>query len=294
MNYEKIYHNIINNRLNNPIINEYTECHHILPKSLGGSDDKSNLVNLLAREHFICHLLLTKMYKEGTLEWIKMIKAFEYMYSYSPDHQRYSDNKWYEYLKINFSKAQSINQSDKGNSQYKTIWICNYEQRINKKIKDIELQKYLDEGWIKKRIINWNNLRLINGEYKIFSNKRLEQYLQTRKNEEKNKIYYEKLYEIYLKYGYDGVVKEGYKYSFPNLVQCFKAYIPNFTTQQGIARNNDKFEKGLYNGLSLNDLDKKIIDMKDNQNMTFKEISKILGMHRNTILRHYYRYKNNL
>ena len=43
MNYERIYHNIINNRLENPVLNEYTECHHILPKSLGGSNDKSNL-----------------------------------------------------------------------------------------------------------------------------------------------------------------------------------------------------------------------------------------------------------
>ena len=62
MNYERIYHNIINNRLENPVLNEYTECHHILPKSLGGSNDKSNLVNLLAREHFICHKLLVHIY----------------------------------------------------------------------------------------------------------------------------------------------------------------------------------------------------------------------------------------
>lgn len=37
------------------------EKHHIVPKSLGGSNDTENLVNLTAREHFICHWLLTKM-----------------------------------------------------------------------------------------------------------------------------------------------------------------------------------------------------------------------------------------
>ena len=159
MNYEKIYHNIINNRLENPVLNEYTECHHILPRSLGGSDDKSNLVNLLAREHFICHLLLTKMYKEGSVEWIKMIKAFMMMYQSSKAHadQRYSDNKWYEYLRINFSKAQSINQSGKGNSGYGTSWICNYELNKTIKIKKNELQEYLDNGWVKGRIINTEN-----------------------------------------------------------------------------------------------------------------------------------------
>lgn len=39
----------------------YVERHHIIPKSLGGTDDPNNLVPLTAREHFICHLLLTKM-----------------------------------------------------------------------------------------------------------------------------------------------------------------------------------------------------------------------------------------
>lgn len=39
----------------------YYERHHILPKSMGGTDDKINLVLLTPKEHFICHLLLTKM-----------------------------------------------------------------------------------------------------------------------------------------------------------------------------------------------------------------------------------------
>lgn len=37
------------------------ERHHIMPKSMGGSNDLSNLAKLTLREHFICHLLLTKM-----------------------------------------------------------------------------------------------------------------------------------------------------------------------------------------------------------------------------------------
>lgn len=39
----------------------YVERHHIIPKSLGGSNDPNNLVRLTAREHAICHLLLVKM-----------------------------------------------------------------------------------------------------------------------------------------------------------------------------------------------------------------------------------------
>jgi len=37
------------------------DLHHIVPKFMGGSDVKSNKVLLTPREHFISHLLLTKM-----------------------------------------------------------------------------------------------------------------------------------------------------------------------------------------------------------------------------------------
>jgi hypothetical protein len=42
------------------------EGHHILPKSfkLGGEKDTSNYAYLSTQEHFICHLLLTKMFKD--------------------------------------------------------------------------------------------------------------------------------------------------------------------------------------------------------------------------------------
>lgn len=38
------------------------EKHHIIPKSLGGSNTKDNLVLLTPREHCLAHILLTKMY----------------------------------------------------------------------------------------------------------------------------------------------------------------------------------------------------------------------------------------
>lgn len=62
MNYTKIYNQIIEKRRNNTPTG-YIERHHILPRSLGGSDDEDNIVALTAREHFICHFLLIKMYK---------------------------------------------------------------------------------------------------------------------------------------------------------------------------------------------------------------------------------------
>lgn len=58
--YTRIYETIID-RATTRQIDGYTETHHIVPRSLGGTDDTTNLVRLTAREHFICHLLLTKM-----------------------------------------------------------------------------------------------------------------------------------------------------------------------------------------------------------------------------------------
>jgi hypothetical protein len=42
----------------------YMERHHIVPRCLGGSDRKDNLVYLTAREHFLAHKMLVRMYPE--------------------------------------------------------------------------------------------------------------------------------------------------------------------------------------------------------------------------------------
>ncbi len=58
--YTRWYRQIVEraaNRLQPTII----EKHHILPKSLGGMNVKENLAYLTPREHFLCHLLLTRM-----------------------------------------------------------------------------------------------------------------------------------------------------------------------------------------------------------------------------------------
>lgn len=46
----------------NVLLGGYCEQHHILPKCMDGTDEKSNLVFLSAREHFIAHILLVKIY----------------------------------------------------------------------------------------------------------------------------------------------------------------------------------------------------------------------------------------
>ena len=65
----------------------YSELHHIIPQSMGGSNDKENLVELTAREHFICHWLLVKM-TEGD-DRSKMLYALKGMKAENKHQQRY-------------------------------------------------------------------------------------------------------------------------------------------------------------------------------------------------------------
>ena len=60
--YTLIYFSIIENaRLRVLPKDQYKETHHIVPRSLGGGNELSNLVDLTYREHRICHKLLVKM-----------------------------------------------------------------------------------------------------------------------------------------------------------------------------------------------------------------------------------------
>lgn len=75
--YSKWYFNIIQsaNDAKRSKEDQYFEAHHIIPKSFGGSNKKSNLVLLTPREHFLCHLLLPKMMLDP-IKAGKMVYAF--------------------------------------------------------------------------------------------------------------------------------------------------------------------------------------------------------------------------
>jgi hypothetical protein len=91
----------------------YTERHHIQPRSLGGSDADDNLVNLTAREHFICHWLLTKMHTGEARG--KMINALYLMQGKNQYQDRYINSRVYETLRKEYS--QHISKLNKGRVQ---------------------------------------------------------------------------------------------------------------------------------------------------------------------------------
>ena len=98
---------------------EYTETHHVKPRSLGGTDIPENIVKLTAREHFICHWLLTKM-TTGEDHW-KMVNALRMMKAEKSGQKRYHTKitaRVYENLKKEYSILQSERKRGKNNPMY--------------------------------------------------------------------------------------------------------------------------------------------------------------------------------
>lgn len=104
--YSKWYYQIISNAKAR-ILSDYSEIHHIIPKSLGGSNDLENLVKLTAREHFICHWLLTKMVTGEARH--KMLAALVRMsVQKNRNQQRIKPNsRLYEKIRSNWAKEHS-------------------------------------------------------------------------------------------------------------------------------------------------------------------------------------------
>jgi hypothetical protein len=107
--YSKWYNSIVQFAKNRLTIVSYSEKHHIVPKSIGGTNNKENLVILTAREHFVCHLLLTKMTTGNARQ--KMIYAFWQLSNQKNSQQQRhrSTSKTYEMARKMFAEAHSAN-----------------------------------------------------------------------------------------------------------------------------------------------------------------------------------------
>lgn len=82
----------------------YCESHHIVPRCMNGTDEKANIVNLTAREHYIAHILLAKIYNTYGLYYAVLKMQLK-----NPNHEREFrfNGRLYEKLKIECNKKQS-------------------------------------------------------------------------------------------------------------------------------------------------------------------------------------------
>lgn len=108
--YKKWYFSIIENSKNRCYDRYLHERHHIIPVSLGGSNNPDNLACLTYREHFICHWLLTK-FTESMAKG-KMCSALRMMMNKSSSHNRVISNKHYEIARTALSRTKRTMTDD--------------------------------------------------------------------------------------------------------------------------------------------------------------------------------------
>lgn len=147
MNYTKIYKSLIE-RSKFRLLEGYGEKHHIIPKCMGGTDDKSNITILTPEEHYIAHQLLVKIYPNNK----KLLSAAMMMCA------NRKGNKVYGWLR----KQWSINM--KTNNPIKLNPTCN--ARMGKRSKEsftVEEKQALSKRMIEnnpcKDIEPWNHPR---------------------------------------------------------------------------------------------------------------------------------------
>ena len=196
MDHQKVYDAIIlkaksENRIKETYYNRkksnfslaYYENHHIIPRCMNGNNDSSNMVLLTAREHYICHKLLTYIYPTNR----KIICAFFYMtnskknkhiksardFSYAkelistiaiPEHQKIKQRNLM-LGKIPWNKGKKNIYSEdviKTQSEKRKKWIeehkndPNYIKKIEK-LKKCNLGKHFSEETKKKMSLNHFN-----------------------------------------------------------------------------------------------------------------------------------------
>jgi len=146
--YTRWYNQIVE-RARFRITEDYTETHHIQPRSLGGTDDINNLVELTAREHFICHWLLVKM-TTGE-DHYKMLNALRMMRAEKHGQQRYETaitSRVYESIKIEYS----ILQSERIRGEKNPMWNRTHTEEARKAISEKNTGKKLTEEQIAKQV----------------------------------------------------------------------------------------------------------------------------------------------
>ena len=136
----------------------YFEFHHIIPRSLGGDNSKSNIIKLSARQHFICHLLLVKM-TEGQAKF-KMICAAHHMSVCERKELYKITSITYERLKRERSESMKGNSFGKG-----TVWTDSQRATLSCSLKNSQVFKDCHNETWKRNIseVQSRGVILING-----------------------------------------------------------------------------------------------------------------------------------
>ena len=162
MDYGKHYKLLIQ-KAQNRVYDGYTEKHHIILRSEGGSDNKSNIVKLTAREHFIAHWLL---YRENPTK--QRAYAFHLMCNSKLNKHRYTPS------------SRTIAEAREARQYYKPS-----QESINKMIESKKGFKHTDES--RSKMSNSQKGKVTSNETKLKMSKSALGKVK-HNNESKNKI----------------------------------------------------------------------------------------------------------
>jgi len=130
MDYNRIYRDLIDRARNRETLG-YVEHHHILPKCMGGTNAKDNIVALTAREHFIAHLLLMKLHPK----YPKLVFAVKMMCRQFSGER--INNRMYEWIRNREAQVSSeMNTGEKNPFYGKT-----HSEETKRKISEARLKR---------------------------------------------------------------------------------------------------------------------------------------------------------
>jgi NUMOD3 motif len=235
MNHQKIYEAIIQNaKLKNRSRkdNIYYEDHHIVPRCLNGSDNVYNRVLLTAREHFVCHKLLTYIYKGN----YKIYNAFHLM--------TFMNKRKYGLTSRDYAYARELFNLIPKNHNGEKNPMFGKKQRLESIEKNKKSQPYTSVNfpqWLRNKIgeksKGKNNAMFGKSFYDIWvikygkeiADKKLEDYknnkknkIRIRNNENVVKVIKQEDLEKFLYEGWEVGGKRGVKHKIPRSEECKK------------------------------------------------------------------------
>lgn len=165
MNYKQIYDTICARGLTERHL-DYYEKHHIIPKCLNGPDTNENLTKLTAREHYIAHWLLCKIYPKS---W-KIAHAFFWMATSNGATKRTITSVQYARAKDAMSKSCSLRSKE-----YNPMWTksAKEKQSIRMRGDNNPSRKYPERHYLKNGGIGPSN------ECKWFNNGKDNKYFRS-------------------------------------------------------------------------------------------------------------------
>jgi hypothetical protein len=162
MNYQKIYMSLIENAKNRNLNSIYYEKHHIIPKCLGGTNDKTNIVKLTYREHFLCHWILCKIYKNNH----RLLAAFNKMLEKNKNNSRIITSKHFDIVKkttknTHYYWLKNKEPWNKGKTGVQVAWnkgkkLKPHTEEFKEKVSATLKNKYKTEEHHRKNKEPWN------------------------------------------------------------------------------------------------------------------------------------------